>query len=120
VRTAPRCGPAFSLLSVGSRKWARLHVSIIVSVYSEEYLLADSLAALQQQDYAGTYEIIAVDNASTDHSPDIARAIGVRVLEEPRKGSFMPGAQALLPPRERSSPPPTPIRACHRIGYPAW
>lgn len=65
---------------------ARPSVSIIVPTYNEEYLLAESLAALQRQDYDGTYEIIAVNNASTDRSPEIARAMGARVVDEPRKG----------------------------------
>lgn len=65
---------------------AKPPVSVIVPAYNEEYLLADTLTALLQQDYAGTYEIIVVNNASTDRSAEIARAIGVRVVEEPCKG----------------------------------
>jgi len=61
-------------------------VSVIVPVYNEEYVLADCLTALQQQDYDGRYEIIVVNNACTDRSPAIARAVGVRVVDEPRKG----------------------------------
>jgi peptidoglycan/xylan/chitin deacetylase (PgdA/CDA1 family) len=61
-------------------------VSIVIPVYNEEYVLADCLAALQQQDYAGPYEIIVVNNACTDRSPEIARAMGARVVSEPHKG----------------------------------
>jgi peptidoglycan/xylan/chitin deacetylase (PgdA/CDA1 family)/glycosyltransferase involved in cell wall biosynthesis len=61
-------------------------VSVVVPVFNEEYLLADCLAALQQQDYGGQYEIIVVDNACTDASPTIASRAGVRVVREPRKG----------------------------------
>jgi glycosyltransferase involved in cell wall biosynthesis len=61
-------------------------VSIVVPVYNEELLLADSLASLQQQDYTGDCEIILVDNGSTDRSAEIARAMGARVVKEPRKG----------------------------------
>jgi glycosyltransferase involved in cell wall biosynthesis len=61
-------------------------VSIVVPVYNEALLLADGLASLQRQDYAGLYEIVVVDNGSTDRSAEIARAMGVRVVKEPRKG----------------------------------
>jgi len=61
-------------------------VSVIVPVYNEEYLLPACLEALKQQDYDGPYEIVVVDNACTDRSPEIARAMGVRVVSEPRKG----------------------------------
>jgi cellulose synthase/poly-beta-1,6-N-acetylglucosamine synthase-like glycosyltransferase len=61
-------------------------VSVIVPAYNEEYLLADCVAALQRQDYAGRYEIIVVNNASTDRTPNIAREMGVRVVDEPLKG----------------------------------
>jgi peptidoglycan/xylan/chitin deacetylase (PgdA/CDA1 family) len=65
---------------------AKPFVSVVVPVYNEEYLLADCLAALKQQDYDGHYEIIVVANACTDASVGIARAMGVRLVDEPRKG----------------------------------
>jgi len=61
-------------------------VSVVVPAYNEEYLLADCLAALRHQDYDGPYEIIVVNNACTDRTPQIARAMGTRVVDEPRKG----------------------------------
>jgi cellulose synthase/poly-beta-1,6-N-acetylglucosamine synthase-like glycosyltransferase len=61
-------------------------VSIVVPVYNEEPLLGSCLAALKQQEYGASYEIVVVNNACTDHSPDIARAMGARVIDEPHKG----------------------------------
>lgn len=61
-------------------------VSVVVPVYNEEYVLADCLNALREQDYDGPYEIIVVNNACTDRSPQIARAMGCRVVDEPHKG----------------------------------
>jgi peptidoglycan/xylan/chitin deacetylase (PgdA/CDA1 family) len=61
-------------------------VSIVVPAYNEEYVLEDCLVALQQQDYSGPYEIIVVNNASTDRTPEIARSLGARVVDEPAKG----------------------------------
>ena len=65
--------------------WAP-RVSVIVPAYNEEELLADGLDSLLAQDYAGELEIVVVDNASTDTTGEIARAKGVRVVEEPRRG----------------------------------
>jgi peptidoglycan/xylan/chitin deacetylase (PgdA/CDA1 family) len=64
----------------------RPFVSVVIPAYNEEYMLADCLTALQQQQYDGPYEVIVVNNASTDHTPDIARSQGARVVNEPRKG----------------------------------
>lgn len=61
-------------------------VSIVVPVHNEAYLLAECLAALHQQDYDGPYEIIVVNNTCTDRSPEIARSMGARVVDEPHKG----------------------------------
>ena len=49
-------------------------------------MLADCLTALARQDYAGRYEIIVVNNASTDRTPEIARDWRARVVDEPAKG----------------------------------
>ncbi|MDD5082639.1 MAG: glycosyltransferase, partial [Dehalococcoidales bacterium] len=60
-------------------------ISIVVPVLNEEALLADCLRSLQNQDYTGHYEIIIVDNGSTDRSISIAQEYGVRVLYSPIK-----------------------------------
>jgi glycosyltransferase involved in cell wall biosynthesis len=41
---------------------------------------------LQHQDYDGNYEIIVVDNNSTDDTAAVAARYGVRVVSEPRQG----------------------------------
>src|SRR5437016_3455973 len=61
-------------------------VSIVVPAYNEADLLPACLASLLVQDYAGPIEILVVDNASTDDTAAIARAHGVRVLDEPVRG----------------------------------
>ena len=61
-------------------------VSVIVPAYNEEDLLAECLEALATQDYEGEIEVVVVDNASTDATGEIARGLGVRVVEEPRRG----------------------------------
>jgi glycosyltransferase involved in cell wall biosynthesis len=62
-------------------------LSVIVPAYNEETLLPGCLDSLltQTADLA-SYEVIVVDNHSTDRTAAIARDKGVRVEEEPRKG----------------------------------
>ena len=38
------------------------------------------------QQFTGAYEVIVVDNSSTDDTAEVARAYGVRVLHEPQPG----------------------------------
>lgn len=61
-------------------------VSVVIPAYNEDACLAECLYALQNQTYHGTYEIIVVNNASTDHTLEIAQSMGVKVIVEPRKG----------------------------------
>jgi len=63
-------------------------LSVIIPAYNEENRLGPTLARVKeylgQQDY--TSEIIVVDNASKDRTIELAKAAGVEVLEEPRRG----------------------------------
>lgn len=61
-------------------------ISVVIPAYNEERLLPASLLALQEQDYDGPYEVIVVNNASTDRTAEIAQVMGARVVDEPRKG----------------------------------
>ena len=54
--------------------------SIVVPAYNEASYLGASLQALQQQDFRGPYEIIVVDNNSTDDTAAVAASYGVRVV----------------------------------------
>ncbi|GAA3633756.1 glycosyltransferase family 2 protein [Microlunatus ginsengisoli] len=65
---------------------AQLRFSVVVPAYNEEAFLADTLRSLRHQDYRGTYEILVVDNNSTDATAEIARSFGVRVVSEPEPG----------------------------------
>jgi glycosyltransferase involved in cell wall biosynthesis len=60
--------------------------SIIVPAYNEAAYLGRALNSLQHQDYDGNYEIIVVDNNSTDETVAVAARHGVRVVSEPRQG----------------------------------
>lgn len=63
-----------------------MRVSVIVPAYNEENYLASCLRSLKGQDYTGDWEIIVVDNASTDSTAQIARSFGVKVVRCARKG----------------------------------
>jgi glycosyltransferase involved in cell wall biosynthesis len=62
-------------------------ISFIVPAYNEEFELSETLAAIK--DSAGetgkSYEIIVVDDASTDATPDIAAEAGAKVVRISRR-----------------------------------
>ena len=62
-----------------------MKVSIVIPAHNEEALLPACLRALLAQDYDGPLEIIVVDNASSDHTAEVARSLGVCVVPEPRR-----------------------------------
>jgi glycosyltransferase involved in cell wall biosynthesis len=63
-----------------------VRLSVVVPAYNEVGYLPATLASLQQQDYAGGYEVIVVDNASTDDTAAVAARLGARVVHEPLPG----------------------------------
>jgi glycosyltransferase involved in cell wall biosynthesis len=62
-----------------------LTMSVIVCAYNEAGYLQRCLESLLSQSRPPD-EILVVNNASTDDTPHIARDLGVRVVDEPRKG----------------------------------
>jgi glycosyltransferase involved in cell wall biosynthesis len=63
-----------------------LAASVVVPVLNGEATLGNLLAALKNQAGAGAFEIIVVDNGSTDRTIEIARSCGVTVLHQPIRG----------------------------------
>src|SRR6266536_5212154 len=57
-------------------------ISFIVPAYNEEHELLDTLAAIREAASGATqpYEIIVVDDASADATPEIASAAGAKVI----------------------------------------
>ena len=64
----------------------QVRFSVVVPAYNEAAYLGRALESLQHQDYDGTYEIIVVDNNSTDDTAAIAAGYGVRVVRERQQG----------------------------------
>lgn len=64
-------------------------ISVIIPVLNASSTLGDCIDALLRQDLpAGEFEVIVVDNNSTDDSIAIARQHGVKVLSEPHKSAY--------------------------------
>ena len=61
-------------------------ITIVVPAYNEEDMLRPCIEALFQQDYVGPFKIIVVNNGSTDATADLARSMGVTVIDEEKKG----------------------------------
>jgi peptidoglycan/xylan/chitin deacetylase (PgdA/CDA1 family)/GT2 family glycosyltransferase len=61
-------------------------VSVVVPAFNEEELLPQCLESLLAQDYQGEFEILVVDNGSTDGTSRVARGYDVKVVSEPTRG----------------------------------
>ena len=71
-------------------------ISIVVPARNEEKLLGRCLSSLKEQDYAGNYEVIVVDNASTDRTREVASSFGVKVVSEANIGTGSARQRGLL------------------------
>jgi len=63
-----------------------MKISVVIPAYNEEKLIARCLESIKKQDYTGHYEIIVVDNNSTDRTADISREWGAKIVQEKRQG----------------------------------
>jgi glycosyltransferase involved in cell wall biosynthesis len=67
-------------------------ISVIVPAFNEEKYLSACLDAIRKQTFHN-YELIVVNNNSTDHTAEIAEKFGARVVLEKQQG--------MIPARER-------------------
>ncbi len=72
----------------------QLFISIIVPVYNGGKFLPKCLDALYDSNYCA-FEVIVVDDGSTDESAEIARQKGARILSTPRRQSGPAAARNL-------------------------
>ena len=63
-----------------------IRLSVVVPAHNEEATLPATLEALARQDFRGRYEVLVVDNASTDDTAAVAARWGAQVVREPRLG----------------------------------
>lgn len=61
-------------------------VSVVIPAYNEEKFIEGSLKSLQRQNFDLPYEIIVVDNNSTDNTAQLARDLGAVVVAEKTRG----------------------------------
>jgi len=62
-------------------------VSIIIPAYNEQFYISSCLdSVLDQSVDPAIYEVLVVDNRSTDRTAALARKKGVRVVSQPQKG----------------------------------
>jgi len=60
-------------------------ISVVIPAYNEEKYLPLCLESIRKQDYAAEYEVIVVDNASTDNTAKIALDWGANVVYESKR-----------------------------------
>ena len=63
-----------------------MKVSVVIAAYNEETFLPLVLTSLQKQTFRLPYEIIVVDNNSTDKTAEVAKSFGARVVQEKKQG----------------------------------
>ncbi len=61
-------------------------ISIVIPALNEERYLTNCVNSLKNQDWYGEYEIIVVDNGSTDKTSVVANDLGVKVVSCPKRG----------------------------------
>jgi glucosyl-dolichyl phosphate glucuronosyltransferase len=69
---------------------APAELAVVLCTYNRSGLLAEALTALTSQTDAPAYDVVVVDNNSTDDTPEVAGRFAadgrVRVVREPRQG----------------------------------
>ena len=63
-------------------------ISVVIAARNEARFLPRCLRSLRRQQDSGNFDIIVVDNGSTDATPRIAADFGCRVVEEPIPGQI--------------------------------
>jgi glycosyltransferase involved in cell wall biosynthesis len=61
-------------------------ISIVIPALNEEKFLPDCIKSMMRQDWNGEYEIIVVDNGSSDNTAGVAASLGVIVIECRKRG----------------------------------
>jgi len=61
-------------------------ISVVIPAHNEEAWIEGSVRSVLKQDDPGAFEVIVVNNGSTDHTAQVARAAGALVVDEARRG----------------------------------
>ena len=84
----------------------RPRFSVVIPAFNEEFYLRDCLESLAKQDFAGSFEVIVVDNNSSDRTSEVARCAGAD-RDRGIRARRLPGAAG----RHRDR-----LRRDHRLG----
>lgn len=63
-----------------------LKVSVVIPAHNEEAVIEGAVQAAKRQDFYSDFEILVIDNASTDNTAAVARQCGAEVILEEKKG----------------------------------
>jgi glycosyltransferase involved in cell wall biosynthesis len=69
-------------------KKTRPLITVVIPAYNEEKLLPKCLEALKNQAFQKPYEVVLVDNFSSDKTANIGKNFGCRVVKETKKGQI--------------------------------
>lgn len=61
-------------------------ITVVIPAFNEEKYLRYCLESLKRQSYKNNFEIIVVDNNSTDKTPQVAKEFGAKVISEKKQG----------------------------------
>lgn len=63
-----------------------MKISVVIAAYNDEEYLPETLLSLVKQTYLKNFELIVVDNGSTDKTVRIAKRFRAKVVHEPIRG----------------------------------
>lgn len=63
-------------------------LTIAIPAHNEEAKIADCITSILDQNLDIPYEIIVINNASTDKTEEIVRSMNIKVINEPKKGLY--------------------------------
>lgn len=65
-------------------------ISVVIPAYNEAQVIEKTLASLTSQDFSGEFEVIVVDNNSTDNTAEVVRQfqhkLNLKIIQEPQQG----------------------------------
>ena len=61
-------------------------ITVVIPAYNEELSIPACIRAIKNQTYDGPFEILVVNNASTDNTAQAAKNLGCKVVYEGKQG----------------------------------
>lgn len=63
-------------------------ISVVIPAHNEEKTIKNCITSVQNQDIDLPYEVIVINNASTDKTEEEVKKTGAKVISEPTKGLY--------------------------------